>query len=1382
MYYKAATLAKHLQHNYKSVPKRYIDSTYQQAENDWAVPQFLFRLLKTAKFDDFLVPENLERFHSQYESENGISIDLDLIKSKQWIRFVADDILIPGMIQKAIWKLENEKELYELIEIYEQEFLFISEIDIKVNSTRTLLLAYHSQYELKNEISIDINLIEKKKWIHFVEGNISIPDTTQKVIQKLKNHKEECEFMEEYKKELLFLHEIKSKACSIETSLLVSGNEVTSLVKGFQIAFPKMPDVEELVEKNILKKVSKGNQYSINRTNPYWEHFKNILAAHYWEFLIEDNVWKDDSERLIQWKRIFLMGSWVSPDFQISLKDTSRKAFIDEAFDLVISEPDLNYSKDEIHKWQWDKDRLLSGEIFSEKTLVLKLKPDTDSFFKCFFTIKEAVPFFLYVELQSARTAISCLIEQVLYVESQHFSEHNNAFAKTKELFKDSQHKPYFLWNLTCLLERKYPEAIPYTLTEQTTAAWGMWLLEQLEYQNDFKGIQNRVQRQLKNKQLISDIWLQGFEIVLFHLSKLALSKIDEQDVLFDILYSITYNSSEKILTERVPITQEYHARYLKAVELLENYRLEHYNSSSTSLKPLLYPYLLESLSERSKRGSIAIRRNEMKEFDIGIWQLNLLILHLCDKPLLSGEVDISRMNALQRLSKKTVKYIYDSFKKELQLKEVTTYEFFTEKSVTKLVRWWTEPMAMINLDWSLLVFKLEENGLLNKFLNLFELDLEDKDDWKEEDRGYQYWMDEYNQTQIKKQRIVLRVMLLMYESILLNEHFFLIKNINSKEVRQRLETVIIDISQQNENNHEDQKVDIFYSMFESSSFSSYGEHLLAHLFRVANDFHEYNRKKLIQSFEYSPLDRLLWIYNILGLPTERKIIEEAITNTDVGEFLKKTRWVNVLRNALIQSINSPLHIAIAEEIFAHEKENLKKFIGLNPMNEKILFEVEALILLKKEGVESSKRLKSLKDIPILKSEYSSNDIVEHCIRFKKLVIASHYSNQYDYSSAIPIFEELVKLDTLNYTYQAQLFNHRVAEQIGDNNPNIDKIESAFQDFLEFEKKVGDNSKESLRFADTTNYYKAVRSHFMKFDADFGFYIDKLSLPFLFDKFTLPFIIEHYAQIGQNEIADSFLEEARIYYQNLSEDASWLKGLNNKFDMTNIITRLQSNFNEILGRSARDLVKIIPPKLRDDKDTINDFILYQAIECATLLLETRLAIKPKENRYNDIFVGYLKSRLIPWTWSVPNEPPGGVSSSGKEPGERDWIIKSVGTALAFFEALIIDKRGKSYVKTHLRKLLGKYSATIKFGYLVVYYNKENDEFSQEWENYKKWIDSFQFSKPFSLIENTKELPEAVENYGTQNMKIALTKYGDTSNPIFIYHIYINMNYDIQSVS
>lgn len=1302
MYYKAATLAKHLQHNYKSVPKRDIDSTYQQAENDWAVPQFLFRLLKTAKFDDFLVPENLERFHLQYESENGISIDLDLIKSKQWIRFVADDILIPNMIQKAIWKLENEEVVHE--------------------------------------------------------------------------------FAEKYKQDLLFLREIKSKVCSIKTSLLVSENEVTSLVKGFQIAFPKMPSIEELVKKNILKKLSKGSQYSINRTNPYWEHFNDILAACYWEFLLKDDDWKNDTERLIQWKRIFLVGSWVSPDFQILLENASRKAFIDAAFDLVTSESDLNYSKDEIHKWQWDKDRLLSGETFSEKTLVLNLKPDTDSFFKCFFTIKEAVSFFLYVELQSVRTAISCLIEQVLYAESQYFSEHNNAFAKTKELFKDSQHKPYLLWNLTCLLQRKYPEAIPYTLTEQTTAAWGMWLLEQLEYQNDFKGIQNGVQRQLKNKQLISDIWLQGFEIVLFHLSKLALSKIDEQDILFDILYFITYNSSEKILTERVPITQEYHARYLKAVELLENYRLEHYNSSSTSLKPLLYPYLLESLSERVKRGSIAIRRNEMKEFDIGIWQLNLLILHLCDKPLLSGEVDIFRMNALQRLSKKTVKYIYDSFKKELQLKEVTAYEFFTEKSVTKLIRWWTEPMAMINLDWSLLVLKLEENNLLRKFLNSCELDLEDKDEWKEEDRGYEYWMDEYNQTQIKKQRIMLRVMLLMYESVLLNEHFFRIKNLSSEEVRQQLETVIIDISQQNQNIHEDSKVDIFYSMFESSSFNSYGEQLLTHLFRVSNDFREYNREKLVKSFEHSPLDRLLWIYNILGLPTERKIIEKAIANTDVGEFLKKTRWVNVLRNALIQSINSPLHIAIAEEIFAHEKVSLKKFIGLNPMNEKILFEVEALILLKKEGVESSKRLKSLKDIPILKSEYGFNDVVEHCIRFKKLVIASHYSNQYDYSSAIPIFEELVRLDTLNYTYQAQLFNHRVAEQIEDNNPNIDKIESAFQDFLEFEKKVVDNSKESLRFADTTNYYKAVRSHFMKFDADFGFYIDKLSLPFLFDKFTLPFIIEHYAQIGQNEIADSFLQEARIYYQNLSEDASWLKGLNNKFDMTNIIARLQSNFNEILGRSARDLVKVIPPKLRDDKDTIDEFILHQAIECATLLLKTRLAIKPNENRYNDIFVGYLKSRLIPWTWSVPDESHGGLSSSGKEPGERDWIIESVGTELAFFEALIIDTRGKSYVKTHLEKLLGKYSATIKFGYLVVYYNKENDKFSQEWENYKKWIDSFQFSKQFSLIENTKELPEAVENYGSQNMKIALTKYGDISNPIFIYHIYINMNYDIQSVS
>jgi hypothetical protein len=137
---KAAALAKHLQLNYKRKYSVGIDSIYLEAENEWAVSQFLFLLLKASKVDHFLLPSQLWDFHSKYENENRVKIDLDALLEKQWIRFIAKDIEIPLRISSMLGQLSNDKELSVFIEENKSELLFLKALEQEINSAENALI------------------------------------------------------------------------------------------------------------------------------------------------------------------------------------------------------------------------------------------------------------------------------------------------------------------------------------------------------------------------------------------------------------------------------------------------------------------------------------------------------------------------------------------------------------------------------------------------------------------------------------------------------------------------------------------------------------------------------------------------------------------------------------------------------------------------------------------------------------------------------------------------------------------------------------------------------------------------------------------------------------------------------------------------------------------------------------------------------------------------------------------------------------------------------------------------------------------------------------------------------------------------------------------
>ena len=82
-------------------------------------------------------------------------------------------------------------------------------------------------------------------------------------------------------------------------------------------------------------------------------------------------------------------------------------------------------------------------------------------------------------------------------------------------------------------------------------------------------------------------------------------------------------------------------------------------------------------------------------------------------------------------------------------------------------------------------------------------------------------------------------------------------KEVIKGSILRKLESEIIEISHNNIDNSDENKVDIFHPLFEGRSEGSYGEGILPHLFRIMANFSEQSRKELINIFLNSSLDNI---------------------------------------------------------------------------------------------------------------------------------------------------------------------------------------------------------------------------------------------------------------------------------------------------------------------------------------------------------------------------------------------------------------------------------------------------------------------------------------------------------------------------------------------
>lgn len=141
---------------------------------------------------------------------------------------------------------------------------------------------------------------------------------------------------------------------------------------------------------------------------------------------------------------------------------------------------------------------------------------------------------------------------------------------------------------------------------------------------------------------------------------------------------------------------------------------------------------------------------------------------------------------------------------------------------------------------------------------------------------------------------------------------------------------------------------------------------------------------------------------------------------------------------------------------------------------------------------------------------------------------------------------------------------------------------------------------------------------------------------------------------------------------------------------------------------------------------LHDFLTELLYEVALELLE-RIGLTENfsgENQYNDLMVSLLKMRVRFLNWHVPDQARGGHSETGKDAGERDWMIVDGGGPCVIFEAFRLDSVDKKTIEEHVRKAESRHAYNpigIPRINIVVYY--EGRSWLEFWKKYSVHVRS-----------------------------------------------------------
>lgn len=202
--------------------------------------------------------------------------------------------------------------------------------------------------------------------------------------------------------------------------------------------------------------------------------------------------------------------------------------------------------------------------------------------------------------------------------------------------------------------------------------------------------------------------------------------------------------------------------------------------------------------------------------------------------------------------------------------------------------------------------------------------------------------------------------------------------------------------------------------------------------------------------------------------------------------------------------------------------------------------------------------------------------------------------------------------------------------------------------------------------------------------------------------------------------------------------------------------------------SAQQIAKIF------GYSSLSDFLLNEMKSVVSHALEraNHFNANLNEDGLTDWICSLLRSRLHILGWQFTDQSRGGTSTSGRSPGERDMVVRTLDSvSLAVIEFLKTESLNRSVIGTHIEKLLMRYDPShSSTAMIVIYYTGDN--FSKFWSRYVNYIEN---EHNFGNKRRLRSFRRDNSGFSAIRMGMTLHENGNPSQPLRLGHILVNLS-------
>lgn len=1319
-----------------------------KADNEWAAAHLLAKLFFESEMlaHTHITPEELNQFHKEFEAKEG-SVDFDSLINKFWIRIIGGIIEIPSGISSAA-------KHYEKIKDAEVEFNFLVKATEKLKANKTItktdFFDYFKIYQADEGIELSLDKCKQLHWLEDKDDKIKIFN--------LEYNKPIFQFKKEFQF-IKFLLEKEDKGSKYK--LRIQYELLESIHESHKTFFSATPSIDNLITQKVLIKEGDNCFLNLFACHPeYWVTLSKKIGLLLFSHMKECGKYLLNKDLFKAWvfKMNFMDAFIESPEF---MTEEETEILLNVALEILLDENDLKGADKEI-------DRLVLSKRRSDYTILANVNkfgfPDLTAakdIFELFNLMEECneVNQSDLLWMQDSRWFIGKLVQLIVFYDNK-TGEGGLEYPYIRKLLTESLNRPYLLWKSCFYIHYWKPEIIPYLCLDVKVASlsFNLYFISKPDTALSETSVGDAQMEILNNcfnlllSGLINSHGLSESEKALNVFECLALLSENKWE-----LYS--GNPSQQALQKREHLQKKIDG----LIEILKNKKLQgsYYNPDGETYKYLFVEITAELFNHVKSY-------NAQKVYSEGVVGMPLVKMDLLSQllQLISTERYNSQKHEVDELPEKAlVNQFLKDYTDVFNLSTTNRWNYFDGKMEDSPPLWSSHQKGIELIPWEKWFLLLENYGFLPKLLEAAYLKLKCTDD---------KW-DKHNQFTVEKIRKHLEILILTHKRLREKEFAYKQEGAKVDTIILRIEQSVVDyISTYSIEDTLNGQLDIFEDRYERTAFDSQENALLPVIAQALNKFEQNKKIEILKSLtKTDSFTKCLKLLEFLSSDADINFIKEQIKAFDVSGYLDEKSYIPEIETVVIKLSEFEEFIDKAKEALSYWENRI---LTQRNNTEYLIthFRIKLLIAYY-EGDEQT--ILNEKAPPVDSFSTSSG------FEFKPAETRDFYLGlvklkNNDPENAYKIFSRLInssKKDTSSIAIN-RLYSHISLAELKVNKYEKQKsLSDALIEWQTYESTIPDKDRAAVLEYVQENIWINKLNIFHKLHRypEFDKLFSTLDKSYQLRKDFFEVRVKNYVKRKQYEIAKSVVADAKNYHQSKDgELPEFIKAAIEKLEDEEDYRRLRQEYLGLVSRTPEKLIQILPENMVG-KRNIPNYILKEICGSANDVLDNINAIEKIdiEDKYSDLLILSLQSRLRNWHWKVGNARGGFSASNKRNPGELDFVITSADNErIATCEALLLHGKNTSTITTHASKTFN-YDHRRKLFFIVAYYNGTNA--SKHWTDYKATIiPNINYPNGFPLSINVEEINEF---YTNDSIKVLLATHADNT---LVYHVFINLNYKL----